>query len=192
LAQAVVSLTPMAERREMRDYWLSPDAWAKRGGGNTVSEQIEPILLREGLPRLSQARTDRIGGWRLLWNCWAAACKMRKGSVDAPFQQAPEDPPCLFVSEACPEIAKAIPTLICDEDNPMDILKIPGAVEDDVADMVRYLIKSFLDADPSQPYEVTARETWAKYEDPTSRAMAMMRLESEKHSHQYLRRRAPA
>jgi len=36
LAAAIAHLTPQIERREVRNYWLSPDAWQKRGGGNTV------------------------------------------------------------------------------------------------------------------------------------------------------------
>lgn len=192
LAQTVATLTPPAERRECKDYWLSPDAWAKRGGGNTVSEQIEPVILREGLPRLSQAKTDRVGGWRLLWNCWAMARKLRNWRGREPFVQAKEDPPCFFVSSACPEVAKAVPMLICDEDNPQDVRKVPGAVEDDVADMIRYGMKSYLDAEPNQPFEITARETWEKYTDPTSRAMAMRKLAAEQSRSDVLRRKRPA
>lgn len=178
LAKLVVSMTPDPERREVRHHFIGQDAWAKKGSANTVVEQMDPELTRGGLKRLDRADMDRVGGWRLMYNCWASARRLRNWPKDQPFLQRPEDMPAFFVSAACPEVISAIPMLICDEDNPTDVRKVPGAVEDDVADMVRYGLKSYLGAS-RVPDQVTAAETWQKYQDPTDRAMAMLRLSAQ-------------
>ena len=80
--------------------------------------------------------------------------------------------------------------LICDKKNPQDVKKMAGEKEDDVADETRYAIKSYLAAEPSPPASVIAAETYARYEDPNQRAMAMLRLSAEQQSGKYLRRKA--
>ena len=192
LAAAIAKMTPETERRQVRGYWLSPDAWAKGGGGNTVQEQIQAVITREGLPEIEPAKTDRVGGWRLLYNCWAMARKLRRWSGPVAFEQRAEDPPCLFISASCPELVKSVPMLICDEKDPTDIRKIPGAVEDDCADACRYLLKSYLDAEPKPPDDIVRRQVYDSYQDPTSRAMAMRRLEAEQSKGRYLQRRGRA
>jgi len=192
LAQLIVKITPDAERREVRFHFMGHDGWAKRGSANTVVDQMEPHLLRGGLQRLSHADIDRPGGWRLLWNCFAAAKKLRSWRGSTPYAQQPEDAPALFISAACPEIMQAVPMLMADEEDPNDIRKVAGDIADDVADMLRYLIKSYLSAEIKVPDDVTRAETFAKHQDPTARAMAMLRLEAEQSKRGYLRRRARA
>ena len=97
--------------------------------------------------------------------------------------------PAFFVSAACTETIAAIPMLICDDDNPTDVQKVPGHIEDDIADMVRYGLKSYLAARRDVPDDVVAVETYQKYQDPTDRAMAMLRLQAEKGKSQHLARR---
>lgn len=188
-SEAIVKLTSDSEKREIKDYWLSPDAWARHGGGNTIQEQLQPVLSVGGLPELQPAKNERVGGWRLLHNCWAMARRLRKWEGPMPFEQHAQDPPCLFISAACPELIKAVPMLICDEKDPKDIRKIPGAVEDDCADSLRYLIKSYLDAAPKPPDDVIRRQVYDSYQDPNSRAMAMRRLEAEQAKGRSLQRR---
>ncbi len=192
LAALILHMTPAAERREVRDHWIGQDAWAKRGSANTVVEQMEPILRRGGLPVLSRADMDRVGGWRLLYNAWASARRLRKWPGPGPFEQSAEDAPALFVSAACPEVQSAVPMLVCSEDNPLDVEKMPGQVHDDVGDMLRYGMKSYLNAEPNAPAEVTRAQTYSKYQDPTARAMAMLRLQAEQDRGQYIRRRPHA
>lgn len=191
LAKLIVSMTPEPERPEVRHHFIGHDAWAKRGSANTVVEQMDPELTRGGLQRLSRADIDRIGGWRLMYNCWASARRLRTWPDGQPYIQQPEDQPAFFVSAACPEVMQAIPMLICEEDDPTDVRKVPGAIEDDLADMVRYGLKSYLVARAGIPDDVQAAETYRKYQDPTARAMAMLRLSvgQEKHSHLYRRRK---
>ena len=192
LARLVLHMTPDAEKREIRDHWIGHDAWAKRGSANTVVEQMEPIFSRGGLPRLSRADIDRVGGWRLLYNAWASARRLRKWSGQGPFEERIDDAPAFFVSAACPEVQSAVPMLICEDDNPVDVRKMNGQVSDDVADMVRYGLKSYLQADPNVPDEVVRAETYARHQDPTARAMAMLQLEAKQAEGQYIRRRGRA
>jgi hypothetical protein len=126
IAKLIVAMTPDPERREMRHHFMGHDAWAKKGSANTVVEQMEPELARGGLKRLERADIDRVGGWRLMYNCWATARRLRNWPKDQPFIQSKEDQPAFFVSAACPEVISAIPMLICDEDDPTDVRKCPA------------------------------------------------------------------
>jgi phage terminase large subunit len=189
LAKLIVAMTPDPERREVRHHFMGHDAWAVRGSANTVVDQMDPELTRAGLRRMERADIDRVGGWRLMYNCWASARRLRLFPPDETFTQRPEDMPAFFVSAACTEVISAIPMLICDEDNPTDVKKVPGAIEDDIADMVRYGLKSYLTARRDVPDEVTAAETYNKYQDPTARAMAMLRLQADQQKRGTLARR---
>lgn len=189
LAKLIVGMTPDPERREIRHHFMGHDAWAKRGSANTIVEQMDPELVRGGLKRMERADIDRVGGWRLMYNCWASARRLRNWPKDQPFVQRKEDMPAFFVSAACSEVISAIPMLICDEDNPTDVRKVPGAIEDDVGDLVRYGLKSYLAARGDVPDEVTAAETYQKYQDPTARAMAMLKLGADQAKSSHLTRR---
>jgi hypothetical protein len=190
LARMVLTMTPSDERREIRDHWIGHDAFSKRGSANTIAEQMDPIYAAGGLPRLAMADIDRMGGWRLLYNAWKASRTMRgwQARNSGPYAESAGEPPCLFVSAACPEIISAVPMLICDNKNPQDVLKMPGQVSDDVADCIRYGLKSYLSAEPKAPAEVTRMETYQAYQDPTQRAMAMLRLSAQRDSDRYIRR----
>ena len=196
LARLIIRMTPEAERREVRDHWIGHDAWAKRGSANTVVEQMEPILCAAGMPRLSRADIDRVGGWRLLYNCWASARRLRRWGGPGMFSDVRQDAPALFISAACVETQKAVPMLIAgnvsDGENPQDVVKMAGQAHDDVADMLRYGLKSYLAAEPNPPGDIVRAETWNKYQDPTSRAIAMLRLTAEQERARNIHRRRRA
>ena len=124
-----------------------------------------------------------------MYNCWASARRLRNWPKDQPFIQQPQDMPAFFVSAACPEVIAAVPMLMCDDENPTDVRKVPGAIEDDVADMCRYGLKSYLGARTTVPDEVTAAETYHKYQDPNERAMAMLQLSVKQAKAGHLARR---
>lgn len=197
LARLIVSQTPEAEKREIRYHFIGQDAWAKRGSANTVVEQMEPILLQGGLQRLDKADWDRPGGWRLIYNAFASARRLRK-SADA-FSEDQADVPALFISQACPEVCQAIPMLISDYDpitrpqgNVQDVRKMPGQVTDDVADMLRYGLKSYLAAEPGRPIEVERSELASRYqptaEGNTAKMLAMLKFNADQERGQVLRR----
>ena len=199
LARLILSLTPDQETKEIRHNFIGHDAWQdlKKAMGHSVVEQMDPIFSAGGLPILAKADIDRVGGWRLLYNCWANARRFRHWQGPEPYVDRPEDEPILFISAGCPETIGAIPLLMCDYDpitnprgNPKDVRKMNGRMHDDIADMLRYCVKSYISANPGVPLAVTARETWEQYQDPTSRAMAMRRLEAEAQKSNVLRRRS--
>jgi hypothetical protein len=151
---------------------------------------MDPILRAAGLQELSRADIDRMGGWRLMWNAWNNTCKFRH-CVEV-YEQGLEDTPLFFISASCPEVMSAIPLLICKDDNPQDIKKMPGQISDDVADGIRYALKSYMAADPNTPPEIERVGVYNSVQDPTMRAMAMLRLEAKQSERQYIRRRGRA
>lgn len=189
LARTVIAMTPEAERREIRDHWIGHDAWAVRGSARSVVEQMDPIYAAAGMPYLQRADIDRVGGWRLLYNGWGSAQRVRKWRGSGPFEHRPEDTPPFFVSASCPEIISAVPMLVTDDKDPKDVRKIPGDVSDDVGDMVRYGLKSWISARADVPVEVERQQTYEKYQDPTARAMAMLKLSAKQDESRYIRRR---
>ena len=104
------------------------------------------------------------------------------------YEERAEDAPAFFISQACPETILAIPMLISKEDNPLDVQKMPGQVSDDIADMVRYGLKSYLTAEPT-PNRIILSETYERYQDPTARAMTMIRMRAEQQRGASIRRR---
>ena len=202
LAQLICQMTPEAERREVRYHFMGHDAWAKRGSANTVVEQMDPVFRAAGLPPLDRADIDRVGGWRLLYNAWASARRLRNWPGGGPFEASETDTVAFFVSAACAEVISAVPMLITDYDptgrpngNPQDVRKMAGQVHDDVADMVRYGVKSFVAAEPAAPAEVVRVETYQRYdgntaEAKTRQAMAMLQLTARQQKEQALIRRA--
>jgi hypothetical protein len=96
LAKLIVAMTPDPERREVRHHFMGHDGWAIRGSANTIVDQMDPELTRGGLKRLERADIDRVGGWRLMYNCWASARRLRNWPKDQPFLQRKEDMPAFF------------------------------------------------------------------------------------------------
>ena len=112
LAQAIAE---RSGREQIREVFLSPDAFAHRTSEASLAEQLGDVLLANGLPRPSPADDDRIGGWQLMYqmlesNSW-------------------------LISENCAELIERIPQLVRDERRREDIRKVEG---DDSADSARY------------------------------------------------------
>lgn len=165
LGQQLAKETPKTEK--ISDVFLSPDAFAKKGSANSVAEQVGDELLKAGLPFPAQADNDRIGGARLMHQLL--------------FADQWE------ISSACPKLIECLPTLLRDEDELEDVLKVdwaPGHIGDDPYDDVRYGLKSFL-APGHKPFEVRVTEKVTNFAEsrgqtmetlePTSRAMLIRR-----------------
>ena len=189
LAKLIVVQTPIHERAQIRMHYIGHDAFDKRGSANTVVEQMEPELERGGLQRLNRANIARVSGWRLLYNCFAQARRLATWPKDQAFTQTAEDLPAFFVGPACTQFIQAVPMGICDDDNPQDIRKVPGAIEDDCLDAGRYLLASHLDARTDIPADVVAHQAYQAYQDPNARAMAMLRLSVKQGEGQRLQRK---
>lgn len=138
IAREIARRTPESERPQVRAFYLSPDAFAKRTSANTIARELGDILAASSLPRPSQADDDRLGGWGLMYNLLLETkC------------HASRDGEIWLISANCPELVRAIPLLMRDPKNLDDVLKTDkgtAKIEQDVADAARYGLKSMLSA----------------------------------------------
>ena len=112
LGQAIVERTG---REEIRDVYLSPDAFARRTSEASIAEQLGDVLVQNGLPRPVPADDDRIGGWQLM------------------YQMLERD--AWVIAENCGKLIECLPMLVRDQKRVEDIRKVEG---DDPADAARY------------------------------------------------------
>ena len=104
-----------SEGRKVEDFWLSPDAFAKRTDAETIGAQLGEELAKYGLPFPAQASTDRIGGAQLLY-------RLLKNQET-------------WVSTKCVGLLNVIPAIVHDPDKQEQTLKMDG---DDEYDSWRY------------------------------------------------------
>lgn len=157
-AQQICSLTGPEERKEIKAYWLSPDAKQKRSSQHTVQEEIAATMLKNGMPQPYDADNQRVAGWRFM------------------YSMIERDE--LFIASSCVETLEAFPQVQYDSEgpDPEDALKTDD-LADDVMDAARYLLKSQLDPRILAPYSVRAKEEIVKWADPTTRAIKMREFE---------------
>ncbi len=179
LAQAIAE---RSGREQIREVFLSPDAFAHRTAEASIAEQIGDVLAMNGLPRPAPADDDRVGGWQLM------------------YQMLESD--SWVMTENCTQLIECLPLLVRDDRRVEDIRKAEG---DDPADAARYGLVSgtrflgsrviprsdatrdmSLGPAPSATFihgmplgEQIARQVTAT--DPTSRAIHYQRLEAEAH-----------
>lgn len=141
LGESIVSLTPKVEREFVKAVFLSPDAFSKRGAAHTQAQQIGDALKHGELPRPIPAIDDRVPGWRFMselleWGSW------------------------IIFKKECPELIKAIPSLVRKKDKPEDIAKTE-TLADDCADAARYGLVSML-AQGHKPDSIVLSEKMEK------------------------------
>ncbi len=179
--ELVVNQTPEKELAQMivdrsvaddniQRFYLSPDAWAKKGSANTIAEQITEVMDASRMPRPEPADNDRVGGWRNIYDGLRQTIALRKGARVMPG-------PLLMIGPECPELASALPLLTRHPDKTEDVLKTDTKY-DDVADCFRYGYKSWIDA-PNKPIAERAEEVYDSYEDPTMKHIAMLRFKQK-------------
>ena len=112
LAQAIVERTA---RENIREIYLSPDAFARRTSEASIAEQLGDVLQQNGLPRPVPANDDRIGGWQLM------------------YQMLERD--AWMITDKCKRLIECLPLLVRDERRVEDVRKMEG---DDPADAARY------------------------------------------------------
>jgi len=177
LAMKIVDMTPDDEQPER--FWLSPDAWAKRGAANTVAQQFEPILLRHGLPQPEQADDDRIGGWRHLYNGFRQSSSLRGSVAD---EERARQGPLLFISAECPEVISHIPLAVRDEDNLEDVARVSGVLWEDITDALRYGYKSHLESRGLAPRAIRRQMVYDSLQDMTAKALAVRKFDADERS----------
>jgi len=112
LAQAIVE---RCARENIRDVFLSPDAFAHRTAEASIAEQLGDVLVANGLPRPTPADDDRIGGWQWM------------------YQLLEND--AWTITDNCAKLIDCLPQLVRDDRRIEDIRKVEG---DDPADAARY------------------------------------------------------
>lgn len=180
-AAGIVARTPREERKLIQRHFIDTMVFSEiRKVENTIAELIEPVLRAAGLPYLEASDKDRIGGWRQLYDGLRRTLSMQ--SANPPDE--PQGGPLLFISAECPQLISSVPMLVCDPKNSEDVLKME-TLADDYADTLRYGWKSMLDPN-RKPVAVRAQEVYDKYQDNTSRALALMKFKIDEKSRQNL------
>ena len=107
-------------RRRIAAWYLSPDAWADRGDGHTLADQMTAA---SGIG-FESASNDRIGGAMLIYT------QLDRGE--------------LLIADSCRQLREALPSRIHDASRPDDIAKIAGDPLDDCIDALRYGVYSYI------------------------------------------------
>jgi hypothetical protein len=180
------------EKKQMKRYFLSVDAWEKDSKGHSTADTINQELRVAGLPWAEQAANGRIGGWRFLYAMMKKTADVLAGKM-APTRQDDDyegeaggyslKTPLFFVCSRCTDTIEAIPMLIRDTKHPgraEDVWKQPTKA-DDVGDMDRYLMYSMHSVGLQAPLSVRAQELYDSMEGQTmhSKGMTMIRFEAE-------------
>jgi phage terminase large subunit len=157
-------------KEKIGSFFLDPSAFAKKTSANTIAEEIGDVT-KDRIPLPELADNDRIGGWRLMHQ----------------VIEADE----WFISSDCPGLLSAIPVLKHDEVRREDVEKTEE-VSDDIADSVRYGLKSML-ASRGKPLAVVRQETMAavfkETQDMTAVHMSNLRFQATHKPVQWGRRR---
>jgi hypothetical protein len=174
VGQRIVEATPEAERRRVKNFFLSPDAFGERDSANTIADNQAAEMRKGHMPAPEWADTDRSGGWSLmhsmLWNT-----KSHGTTGDTVW----------LISSECPEVLDAIPLLMRDPKDLDVVLKTDkgqAKLEQDVSETSRYGLKSMVGTVP-KPFAVVlaeAVEEANKKFGPTGANMVRMRMESER------------
>lgn len=68
IAEEIVGRCTEEEKNQIAHIFISPDARQKRGLARSVADQMGDVFVQHGMPRPINADTDRVGGWRLMYN----------------------------------------------------------------------------------------------------------------------------
>jgi hypothetical protein len=141
--------------RKIHSHYLSPDAWAKRGDGHSLAQQMIDQTLLSWEP----ASNDRVGGAMMLYTL------LQSGE--------------LVISENCLLLKAAIPSRVHDPKEPDKVLKVPGDPYDDAYDAARYTIYSYIQA-AVKPRDVLLAEAMEGFsKDPTVAMIQRRMLEAK-------------
>ena len=172
LAMQIVEKTPQDELRYITDTFLSPDARQKRTSGNTIADRMNEVFERHGLPAAIDADTDRIGGWRRVYNGFKQSASLVRSEVT---EEQSKQGPLLFVSSNCPTLISCIPLAVRDEQKREDVVRAKTLWED-CTDALRYGVKSMPDPKAVAPREHRYKAEVEVIPDYTARNLAAMRF----------------
>lgn len=181
VAQMIVDKTPISERKEIVRWVMGSDInKTPRFASHSLLEMIEAVSTPAGLPRIRNAncgRDTRVVNARILWEMLRRTVSMRSASAPQDKPEAKTFPLILFSAE-CPRTIAAIPALIADEDNPEDVLKIDGEV-DDVFDSLKYGTAEWAAVRTLAPVEVRRSEFVGRGPSPQDQYMRQLKFDAE-------------
>jgi hypothetical protein len=157
LAQEIVSRNAGLK---VQRIWAGHDLWKTESSGESKEQAMSKVFTQAGLPRLMQAKIDRVDGWR--------------------FVHRALDEGEWIITKNCIEAVRAIPTAIYDAVHPgkdEDILKTTST-SDDVLDELRYGLYSQANQN-AVPIDVQIAQRASHLVDPTNRNILIMRLRHE-------------
>jgi hypothetical protein len=152
----MVDGTQWEEKKQIKSFHLSPDAFAKRTSKKTIAQEYAEIFTKAGLPAPSRADDDVPGGWALMYNMLLAAKRARAGQL--------RTGEVWCISANCPELVSSIPLLMRD---PKDLDRVhktdkgEAKIEMDCSEAARYGLKSMLNPG-RKPDQVEVEEKIAK------------------------------
>lgn len=172
VAAEIVKRTPMAERKFIKRFFLSPDAFGERDSENTIAIKQGVVMKDSKLPAPEQADTDRIGGAGLLYNLLLETKRIAAGTW--------QGGDILLISSECTELLQAFPAVMRDPKNIDDILKTDkgqARIEQDSIESARYGCKSMLAPNQKVPIAVQAAVIAQSTDDAHERSMRMREFE---------------
>ena len=165
VAQRIIDATPESERKQIKDFFLSPDAFGDRDSDNTTADNLGSTLSKAGLPLATPADTSRADGWMLLYDLMQSTKRHAETGGD-----------CWLIGGECPVLLESIPLLMRDPKDLDVVLKTDkgsARLEQDSSESARYGLKSFLAPRKIAPLEVRAQEVYSSISDAHTRGMAM-------------------
>jgi hypothetical protein len=192
LIRRCVAMMDEAERKQVKRYFLSPEADEDDARGHNTKDIIDGELRRAGMPYSEDAVNTRVGGWRYLYAMMkktgdVLAGKMNPTRTDDDFTIEGGgyslNTPLLFISGRCTDVIESIPMAIRDTKHPgksEDVWKQPTKA-DDVLDMIRYITQSML-KQASVPLAVQRAELIDSLGDVSMqvKGMAVLKFDAEK------------
>lgn len=155
-----------AERRALSSVFASHELFARRASpqsSQTIAAEFSRALGKYGMPGLVRASGS------------ASKSERIRGAIMVYEDIANKD---FFVLDSCPNLARAIPSLIRD-DTDIDDVRKSDTRADDIFDSLKHGILS-VSAPRSEPEEHRAQEQAEKIEDPLQRWLFLTKQKSKK------------
>ena len=156
--QWAADVVRMTQREKLERYFLSSDAFAEKTSANTPADVIGAVMRKAGLPRpvkANMAPGSRVAGWRFMHSLIQADS--------------------WFVSEMCPVLLDAVPSLEYDSDKGGEDIRKTDSIYDDVADEVRYGLADMLNS-KAKPFSVQLQEVVRAAPDNTARHVVHLKM----------------
>lgn len=184
VAGLIVKNTPIADRSQIVRFVMGSDVnQTPRFSEHSIVEMIEKVTAPAGFPKIRNAncgRDTRVVNARIIWEMLRRTTTLRLGKAT---KEKPDENtlPLLFFSAECPRACAAIPSLVADEDNPEDVLKVHGE-PDDIYDAVKYGTAEHAHVREVPPVEVRRSEAISKGTSSQSQYMNQLQFDAKEAS----------